>query len=129
MDQKIKFVLTIVIGAALIVFFFWATQTIYKLTGHAITDSAINLSQSEADNLAKCLSEKGIKMYGSNECSACSYQKQLFGSSFQYIDFVECTESPELCQGITGYPTWKSADKELSRGAQPLNKLKSLAGC
>lgn len=34
------------------------------------------------DDFAKCLTEKGAKMYGTSWCGHCKNQKALFGDSF-----------------------------------------------
>ncbi len=82
------------------------------------------------DALAKCLSDKGAKMYGAYWCSHCQAQKAEFGDSFKYINYVECTEKPDECAsaGITGYPTWKTASTTLI-GEQSLGNLASTTGC
>ena len=89
-----------------------------------------NKGPGEYDSLAKCLTEKNVKMYGTEWCSHCKNQKAAFGSSFQYVDFVDCDENRNECSsaGVTGYPTWK-IDGQNYPGQQPLNKLASLSGC
>ena len=124
-----KFLLLAIIGVVLIVFFLYTTQTISKLTGKAIS------TDSETDQLAKCLTEKGVKLYGAYWCPHCNNQKELFGSSLQYISYVECAEgtansNPQACQdaGISGYPTWIINNRQYP-GEQSLIKLKQLSGC
>jgi len=82
------------------------------------------------DDFAKCLTEKGVTMYGAEWCSHCKNQKKMFGSSFQYVNYVECPKNPNLCnsKGIQGYPTWE-IDGELYSGERPLESLSSLSGC
>jgi len=82
------------------------------------------------DKFAKCLTEKGIKMYGTEWCSYCQKQKNLFGSSFKYVDFVDCDKNRQEClaAGVTGYPTWK-INGENYPGLQQLNRLAELSGC
>ena len=60
------------------------------------------------DEFAQCLSGKGASMYGAYWCSHCENQKKMFGGSFKYVNYVECTENEDLCneKGIQGYPTW-----------------------
>jgi len=62
----------------------------------------------DKDAFAKCLTEKGWAMYGAAWCSHCQAQKALFGTSFQYIKYVECPDNVQLCtdKGVNGYPTW-----------------------
>ena len=82
------------------------------------------------EELAKCLTENGAKMYGTSWCGHCKDQKALFGDDFQYVDYVDCDENKEACQsaGIPGYPTW-IIDGEQHVGGQTLEKLASLTGC
>src|ERR1700756_4791741 len=42
------------------------------------------------DDFARCISAKGAKMYGAFWCPHCEEQKEQFGSSFQYVNYVEC---------------------------------------
>ena len=87
------------------------------------------------DSFAKCLSEKGAVMYGAFWCPHCAEQKKLFGSSFRYINYVECSTSDgksqlSICtdEGIQSYPTWKF-DGSLQQGAFSLQELSSKTGC
>ena len=94
----------------------------------------INLNLEDSDNLndfAKCLSEKNFSMFGTNWCSHCNAQKQEFGKSFQFIDFVNCEQEFDKCKknGIPGYPTWKTGDGKLLVGKQKLEILAKESGC
>ena len=86
--------------------------------------------ETNLDEFAKCLSDKGFSMFGSDSCYYCNVQKEDFGESFQFIDFIDCKKDPTKCQenGITGYPTWKNSDKSL-RGKQALETLAKESGC
>ena len=92
--------------------------------------SSNNTGPGQYDTFAQCLTEKGVKMYGTEWCSHCKNQKAAFGSSFQYVDYVDCDKSKQVCNaaGVTGYPTWQIEGK-LYPGEQQLNKLASLSGC
>jgi len=86
--------------------------------------------------LANCLTQKEVKMYGAFWCSHCAEQKQLFGSAFQNINYVECSlpdrsGQTQICKekNITGYPTWELADGSRLEGVQPLGILAQRAGC
>ncbi|MBU2561430.1 MAG: hypothetical protein KKD17_03965 [Nanoarchaeota archaeon] len=80
--------------------------------------------------LAQCLTEKGAVMYGTYWCSHCKAQKADFGDSFQYINYVECTEEPDACTqaGIRGFPSW-TFDSQLYEGRQSFSRLSTLTGC
>ena len=82
------------------------------------------------DVFAQCLTEKGAKMYGAYWCSHCKTQKAEFGTSFKFVDYVECTDKPDECTaaGVQGYPTWKIASTTLI-GEQPLETLATETGC
>jgi len=82
------------------------------------------------DTFAQCLTEKGATMYGTEWCSHCKNQKEMFGNSFKYIDYVDCDYNKQECidNGVKGYPTWK-VNGELQVGEQQLSTLASLTGC
>lgn len=82
------------------------------------------------DSFAQCLSEKGAVMYGAYWCSHCKNQKEMFGSSFEFVNYVECTEEELKCtsDGIEGYPTWIINGRKYP-GEQSLSSLSSLTGC
>ncbi|OGI15781.1 hypothetical protein A3K63_00195 [Candidatus Micrarchaeota archaeon RBG_16_49_10] len=82
------------------------------------------------DDFAKCLTEKGAIMYGSKYCVHCNNQKKEFGKSFQYINYVECTEQTSVCEqeGITAVPVW-SVNGTKYTGEQSFERLSQLSGC
>lgn len=128
MESKQKIVLTIVGLVVLVIVFYYAAMGITKYTGKVITGNVI--SELSIENFAKCLSEKGVKMYGARTCSHCENQKELFGDSFQYINYVECLDTPDICisRGIEYYPAW-DINGQLDYGTQTLQKLAELSGC
>jgi glutaredoxin len=85
---------------------------------------------SKYDSFAQCLTEKGVKMYGTDWCHYCQNQKKEFGKSFQFVDYVNCDIYATECKeaGVSGYPTWL-INGETYRGVQPLYRLASLSGC
>jgi glutaredoxin len=84
----------------------------------------------DKDQLAKCLTEKGVVMYGAEWCGYCKKQKEAFGTSFQYINYVDCDKFSSDCSaaGVQGFPTW-SINGQNYPGLQDLGTLKSIAGC
>jgi len=72
--------------------------------------------ESQADvvlhEFAKCISQSGLIMFGSDDCFYCNRQKELFGTSFQYVAYVNCKESATECAArkVEGLPTWLSID-------------------
>lgn len=86
-------------------------------------------------NLARHLTEIGVKEYGAYWCPHCHEQKLLFGKQASaLLDYVECDPKGQnsrtsLCQtaGIKGFPTWEIKGK-LYEGVQSLSKLADLSG-
>ncbi|MFH1850013.1 MAG: hypothetical protein ABH879_07590 [archaeon] len=82
------------------------------------------------DSFAQCLTESGAVMYGTEWCSHCQNQKEAFGPSFEYINFVDCDKNRYLCEsaGVEGFPTW-SINGSNHAGEQSMPVLQSLSGC
>jgi hypothetical protein len=88
------------------------------------------------DAFAKCLSAKQVTLYGLYWCEHCAEQKKMFGSSFQYVSYVECgikgsrAEEPACIQaGVKNFPTWKMPDGALVEGVRTLEFLSAKSGC
>jgi hypothetical protein len=90
------------------------------------------------DNFARCLTEKGVKMYGAYWCPHCTDQKVLFDASFKYAPYIECgvrgdtSKMLPICQdaGIKHFPTWQFPPMgERVEGAIPLDDLSLRTGC
>lgn len=103
------------------------SPTTVKIPSLAPTAPPANVNK---DDFARCLTQNGLKMYGTETCGACQYQKNLFGSSFSYITYIKCNESP-LCsqKGVRATPTWEDAAGQLYPGARQLTDLGKIAGC
>ena len=91
---------------------------------------------SRLDTFAQCLAGKQAKMYGVYWCTHCAEQKEMFGSSFQYIPYVECgirgsrgEEARCLQAGVKHFPTWEFGNGERVEGALPLQLLGAKTGC
>ena len=87
-------------------------------------------SEGNYDAFAKCLTEKGAVMYGTESCIHCKNQKALFGNSFQYIEFFDCKENREGCRAkeVYTYPTWIIDGKQYN-GKKELSFLAEVSGC
>jgi hypothetical protein len=88
------------------------------------------------DSFARCLDEKGAKMYGAYWCTHCKDQKEMFGNSWKYAPYVECSSEDgqsmlQVCTdaGIKGYPTWKFADGTNKSGLLSFDELSQKTGC
>jgi hypothetical protein len=84
------------------------------------------------EELANCLTSNNIKMYSSTTCSACSTQKNMFGSAVELLDIVECDteEGQQECQdmAIKATPTWIVNGVKYT-GVLSLEGLAELADC
>ena len=74
-----------------------------------------NRTQHRHDAFGRCLTNRGVKMYGAYWCPHCVEQKEKFGASFEYVPYEECGIKGDLhgvsqvCKdaGIKHYPTWQ----------------------
>ncbi len=85
----------------------------------------------EAVELAQCIKESWLKMYGTERCGHCKNQKKLFGDAFTHIDYTDCDADKTACvnAGVRGFPTWVDSDGNAYPGTQQLDKLASIAWC
>jgi hypothetical protein len=90
------------------------------------------------DEFAKCLSQKGVKMYGAYWCPHCSEQKELFDAAFKYAPYVECgvpgdtSKMLPVCSDaqIKHFPTWQFPPVgERVEGVESLDDLSLRTGC
>lgn len=101
------------------------------------TATPVSTGASKYDDFAKCLTNKGAKMYGAFTCPHCADQKALFGSAFQYVNYQECTVGgkagtfAQVCSdvGINYYPTWKFPDNTKVEHGLALSELAAKTGC
>lgn len=84
----------------------------------------------ELDDFAKCLTEKGVVIYGNDFCSYTNHQLGDFGKSSKHLNYVRCIDNEALCdeKGVEITPTWE-IDGKTYNGVQPLDKLSTLSGC
>ena len=93
--------------------------------------SACTTSQpGKLDEFAQCLTENDATMYGTEWCPHCAAQKEMFGSSFQYVNYVDCDKNRQACTnaGVKGYPTWQIGGANYE-GSQKLYDLAKNTGC
>jgi hypothetical protein len=72
-------------------------------------------SEHKYDAFARCLSSRGVKMYGAYWCPHCQDQKEKFAASFEYVPYVECgvkgdpRGQSQACKdaNVKHYPTWQ----------------------
>ena len=88
------------------------------------------------NDFAQCLTEKNATMYGAWWCPHCKDQKDAFGASWQYINYIECSTPDGNAQlpvctnaGINGYPTWVFGDGTRKGGFVTLKELAFAGNC
>lgn len=88
------------------------------------------------DSFAQCITSKGMAMYGAYWCPHCLDQKNMFGTSVEYINYTECSlpdnagETAECkAAGIQSYPTWQMPDGRKVPGELSLQEISTISGC
>jgi hypothetical protein len=91
----------------------------------------ILINQSVNGNVPKstaiCIGENA-KLYTKFGCPACETQENMFGTSYQYLNAIDCFFEIEECSTITHTPTWIINDTKYT-GVQSIETLKELTGC
>lgn len=134
LEQKSKpigVILFISITIAVIIIVF-ASQFLFDSKNQSylnlpVTDSS---QLTGLDAFANCLTENDAVFYGTEWCGFCTQQKNIFGDSMKYINYIDCDRNRNICsaQGITGFPTWKIKGQSYP-GVQSLDVLASRTGC
>ena len=105
-----------------------------------VETSEVNAAGEESGGLyaplAKCLTKKGVRMYGAYWCPHCADQKAMFGDDFHFVNYFECDPQGENSQAarctqdkVVSYPTWYFPAGGYDPGTKPLEKVATLAGC
>lgn len=87
------------------------------------------------DTFSQCLSNNGVKMYGAYWCGHCNNQKEMFGSSWKYVNYIECATPNNgqtdkcLDAGIEAYPTWEFIDGSRIVSEMSFEELSEKTGC
>jgi hypothetical protein len=108
-----------------------------KLESTIVPDAAPGPENHTYDSFAQCLATKHAKMYGLFWCPHCKDQKAEFGSSFQYVPYVECVTkehphelTPECkAAGVTLFPSWQFGADPPKEGVLSLQQLSEKSGC
>ena len=96
----------------------WRRMAIYAVLIAAALGLAYylgNRTQHKHDAFARCLKDRGVKMYGAWWCPHCVEQKEKFAASFEYAPYVECGikgqthGQSQVCKDekVDHYPTWQ----------------------
>jgi hypothetical protein len=119
----------------------WRVYATYAVVIMALFGLAYYLGtrmQHKHDGFARCLKERGVKMYGAWWCPHCVEQKEMFGASFEYAPYVECgikgklEGKAQVCkdENVIHYPTWQFPPTgEREEGVMTLQELSTRTGC
>lgn len=88
-------------------------------------------------NLAKCLTQNGVKLYGASWCPYCKQQKAIFGyGAAKELDYVECYpitpgDLSKTCADakIEAFPTWDFGNGNKWPGYLTLEQIAEKTGC
>lgn len=129
----------IIIGILIIILgggYYLITQNNSQTTSNNSQTTSPSSQINSYDEFAQCLTQKGVKMYGAYWCPHCNNQKEMFGSSWQYIDYVKCAlrnsrgQTPSCREaGIRAYPTWVFPDGRKIEGELSFKELSEYSGC
>jgi len=87
--------------------------------------------------LANCLTEKGVRFFGTAECPWCTRQKELFGPAAEFLPYIECTpgiateQEIAMCEeaNVRSVPDWRFPNQEPVTGMLSIERIVELSGC
>jgi len=120
METRHKVMITFLSLIAITFIFYSSTQWISKTTGYAI-------GVDEKAQLAQCLSGKNMTLYVTSNCPDCLKQREVFGSSFSQIKYIDCTDY-KTCPKLSVFPSWK-INGTIIEGIKSLEELKDISNC
>jgi hypothetical protein len=121
MDKRLKLFFTFTFVVFLISGLYVFTNWFSIITGYFV-------GEDEKTKLAQCLDGKETEFYGAEYCAECEKQKDLFGTSFKAINYINCGKAGELCPNIKSVPAWY-VNKTIHYGYKNITKLQELSGC
>ena len=79
---------------------------------------------------AQCMTDKWLKMYGTERCTHCQNQKKLFWTAFSKINFIDCDAQKVQCDvaKIEWFPTRIFNGKQYEWG-KSLGELSAITSC
>ena len=124
MEKRLKLFITffilVVIISGLYLFSNWFSIITGYFTG-----------EDEKVKLAECLAGKNAEFYGSDYCVECEKQREIFGTAFKNINYIDCGKEKENCPNINRIPAWYigNNDSEIYYGFKNLTELRKISGC
>lgn len=110
------------LGAILLILIFFIIIQIINLP------KTIPSTTQDLKNFTSCLNKNNVRMYGSIKNINSVSQMEMFGSSLENLNYIDCSERNENCREILILPSWK-IDNKLIHGAVSLEVLSKLTEC
>lgn len=123
MDSKQRILATLGIGIALVLLFFFITDSITRHTGFSV-------SETKEDGLTSCLKEQKISLYINTNNPAETLKKMELFDYLQYFQITNCFSNNQEClkNDINSFPTWIIKTNRINREIG-FNELLELSGC
>ena len=124
MKPSQKILITLLIGAVLILGFYIVTDLITKITGFSVSE------ESEEKDFEKCLKEQDIVLYINSENVAQSLKNTQLIDYLEHVDIINCLRNNQVCleKGVNSFPTWIINENRISRDIS-LGELSEFSGC
>jgi len=122
MGMKKRILITLGIGALLIVGFFIITEAITKYTGFSVN---------VVDNsFEKCLKEQDVTLYVNSEDVVESLRGIGLVNFLEDVKIFNCLTNNKVCvnAGVSNFPSWVVNGEIIDRDIN-LNKLEEYSGC
>jgi len=118
-----KILITLVIGAVLIVGFYMTTKLITDITGFSISGS----EKDDRGDFGKCLKEQDVVLYVKS--TKILKDIQLY-DYLDYVEIVNCENKERACLdiGIDSFPSWVVNNNKISKDIS-LEELSMVSGC
>ena len=87
------------------------------------------VSDNKLEKLAKCLSEKDVKLYGASWDGHTQNQKEVFKDAVRFLSYVECANNQCKDSKIRAFPTWIFPNNKVVIGEISIQKISELSGC
>jgi len=122
MESRTKVIFTFLTLIFLIGGLYFFADWFSKATGY-------NVENDPDVSLTKCLTKKGIKFYGTDNCPLCHKQEGLFGTAaIQFLNYIDCSKHPGDCAHLQKVPAWY-INGTLSYGIKTMADLRKLSAC
>jgi len=110
--------------------------------GRKCEEFQAGLTPERKEKIAKCLTERGYRVYIADWCPFCRDQKELFGEAAKYLTSIDCYDPEgrqnniDKCPDLQGVPAWRDKDgnkleynDQIIDGLIQIRRLVEVSGC